>query len=485
MPDSERKPPLPLVAPTLAVLLAVALFAPLGAASVAASSPSAASTTDQPAFGQDRIVEHRGDVATVGVDVGNRSNVTLRVEPTETSPSQYTAEVIVSDRNGDGRVDVRLNTYAMGHEAQPISASGTDAVYVRQSTDLNHRLRVGEYRLTLESGNQTVAESTFVVKPAVLESLRVRTANGSQPANLSSQAAIETAIENGSFEDDRRFSTRDTLLVELEASGLSGALASQSGPNATEKFLNLLDQPGYSLTIQEWYASVDTEEWAAEFELTLDATTVVADPANDTYYVLLNAARMPRHERGKPDEFTEVEDGDVFRVNVTVGPSSGVYETGQSLTSQVTFINSITGVFPIGVSATTNQMIEISSNLTSAQNVRVVLRSDDGWYRSARTVEVNQDGTIVATFDLSDRSQGEKLTLAVEHERLGVLYSRQNAVHVRWPTLSPSPTPTRTATPDPTERTPTGTPGSAPGFGMGAALVALAVSLVVAGRRRR
>ncbi|PSP79145.1 hypothetical protein BRC81_06675 [Halobacteriales archaeon QS_1_68_20] len=91
--------------------------------------------------------------------------MTLRIESTNASPSQYSAEVDVSARNGDGRVDVRLDTYAMGHEASPLSASGPDAVEVSRSTDLDHRLRVGAYRLvpTFDLSSRSRGESLTLV----------------------------------------------------------------------------------------------------------------------------------------------------------------------------------------------------------------------------------------------------------------------------------------------------------------------------------
>lgn len=320
--------------------------------------------------------------------------------------------------------------------------------------------------------------------------LRVLTANGTQPANLSSQAAIEAAIENGTFDDDGRFSAHDAILIELETSKISEALENQPGQNTTAKFLNLLDEPGFSLTIREWYASIDTEEEAAEFTPTPDATTVVADPANDSTYVLLNVARLTPHERGEPDESTRIEDRDVFDVEVTY-PSAG-NETGQSLTSRVRFVSSVTAETPVTVDPAENQTIEMDSDLTSTRNVRVMLRSDDGIVRVARTVEVEADGTLVATFDLSTVPPGKTLTLTVDRLGWGTLYSAHEGVHVRapstpnttsTPTQTPTASPTQTATP-PTERSPTGTPGPAPGLGMGAALVALAVALMAAGRRR-
>lgn len=445
-----------------------------------------APTAGEPAFGRGDVAEERGDVATVRIEMRNRTNATVRVEPAGGSASPYAAEVVVRDRDGDGRVALRLNTDAVATDAAAFAATGPDTVEVRRSSPLGEPLAAGTYRLALGPDGEPTDESTLVVRPASVDAIRVRTTNGTDPGPISSPADVEATIANGTFVADDRVSIRGSLLVELEASGLAGPLASQRGPNATARFLNLIDAPGYSLTVRENGSTIHIHQDGAEFALTPGATTVVADPRNDTYYVLVDLARAPRQELDGSGEDPEIETGDAFDVEFAVAPASDLVETKQSVESQVTAVQWATVDTPVEVVAGPNQTVVARSNLVETADARIRLESDDGSVRLVRTAEVNDSGDLVATFDLSNVSVGQSLTLAIEYDGKA-LYVAEEGVHVVTPTTStPSPGPPRTTT-EATDA-PTGTTAvtedSVPGFGAVATLVAAAMAVVLVVRRR-
>lgn len=468
---------------------------------VADRGPASDATIQRaPAFLGNRTVENSGDVATVGVDVANSTAATLRIGSADDTASDFTAAIAVEDRDGDGRIDVRVNTYTLGRDDRAVAARGDDTADVRRSSSLDAPLRAGNYSLTLLVGNETVDESTLVLEPPGLDGLTLRVANSSVSADLSSRAAIRTAVENGTIHESDRLSLGDTLVVELAASGLSGALASQPGPNATARFLALLDEPGFSLTIRENGSTINQEQEGNEFLPTTKGTTVVPDADNDTYYVLLDLARLPRRAFTDPGDTAELEAGDVFDVNVTVTETSGILRGRQSVESSVETVGWVTVETPVRLASRPNQSIVVRPNLTRGTPISVVLTADDGPFRTVRNVEVTSPGRTVVTFDLSNRSVGETLTLVVKFGRGDeeILYYERNAVRMTeggtptaTPTQTASPTPTGTATP--TERSTTTTAettptddssGSIPGFGVVAALLAVVAAAAVAASGR-
>lgn len=460
-------------------------------------SPSDAAIQRSPSFLRNPTVENRGDVATVAVDLGNRTETTLRVGPDDTA-SNSTAEIAVEDRDSDGSVAVRLNTYALGTDVDgAVTARGGDAADVRRSSSLDEPLRAGNYSLTLLVGNETVDEGTLVLEPASLDGLTRRVADWTRPVALPSPAAIRTAVENGTLVARDRLPLSQPLLVELRASGLSGPLASQPGPNATARFLALLEEPWFSLTVRENETTINLEEEGNEFLPTASGTTVIADPTNDTYYVLLDLTRLPRHTYTVPEDRAELEPGDTFDVNATVTPGSGVFERRQSVEAQVSVRRGqVTVDVPIAVASGPNQTVEATTTLPENASVTVVLDRGGRPFWTTRTVRVGESGHVVATFDLTSRTVGEELDLVVQVGDTAdplVLYYERDAVRVTergTPTATPAPSPTGTVTSTarPTgATTPTGdSSGSIPGFGAVAALLAMAVGagLVSLGREQ-
>lgn len=489
--DRKHWRPIALAAILLASVLLPAPTLAAGSSGSATVSEPPVQAENTPHFHQQQFSEHRGDVATIRIDLGNATDALVRVDAAGENASPYSAEVVVRDRDDDGRVDVRLDTYSLGTDADAITATGPDAVEIRRATALDARLRAGNYSLELEHANESVDRSTLVVRPAGVDALQVWTALGSRPANVSTADALEEAMANGTFARDANLSIRDTLLLELHAPGLSGPLAAQPGSNTTAQFLNLLETTGVSLTIHENESTVGLHAEPIAFSLTPGATTVVAIPEADTYYVLAPLGRLPRQTVDDVDGDTRFEIGDILDVNVTLTSESGVVETQQTAESQLEMIGWATADTPIDVTPDTNQTITARSSFVENRNVTVVLETEDRSFSANQSIEVDRDGEIVATFDLSNLTPGTTLTLTIVGEHEGRVYlSKRGGVQVRSRTPSPTPTstPTLTATtPTRTDRpaessTPDGTATTAPGFQIGltllvAGLLAAAIAL--------
>lgn len=490
-----------------ALLAVVTVVAPLltvaGVAGVStepvAGATAGTSTPDAPSFLQNNLTEARGDIVTVTVGVNNATEAILRIGSSDDTASDFTAEIAAEDRDGDGRIDVRVNTYTLGRDDGAIAARGEDTADVRRSSSLDAPLHAGNYSLTLVAGNETVDEGTLGLEPASVDDLTLRVANASVSADLSSQTAIRTAVENGTVHEGDRVSLGSTTLLELEAAGLSGALATQPGPNTTARFLALLDEPGVSLTIRENASTITADDDGVAFSLAPDATTVVADPRNDTYYVLVRLGALPREEIEDDGTRPPVDLLDVFDVNLTVTPDADVFERRQSVETSFEALGWVTAETPATVAPAPNQAITVRPNLSTGAPITVVLKTEDGAFQRVRKVEVGNPGRTEVTFDLSNSSVGEALTLVVglgdgQAGDREVLYFERNAVRVTergTPTATPTPSPTMTSTPTerPTattaETTPTDdSPGSIPGFGAVAALVAVVAAAAVAASGR-
>ncbi|MFC4553117.1 MULTISPECIES: PGF-CTERM sorting domain-containing protein [Halorussus] len=274
--------------------------------------------------------EQRGDVAAIGVRLSGTDAATVRVG----SPDErHLATVTVHDENGDGRATLRFNTYDGTFEAR-----GEDAVSVRERSNASTPVASDDYDLELWAGNATGAEVTSVGQLVVSErsthDLRTFVAPGS--ANLSNLTAVNAAMDAGNLTRSDAVTLDDTLVLELRASGLDGAVAAQNGSNVTAGFLSFLGGGVAELRIEQ--TNPMTEVRKAEIHLEPGDAGVVADAKNDSYYAVvdLSDANVTRGARA-----AELRAGHEYRANFTLAGSSVLAADGrESVVTNFTVVNS-------------------------------------------------------------------------------------------------------------------------------------------------
>lgn len=252
----------------------------------------AASSHDHVVIESASTQQEHGDVARFSVSLPEASNATLVVASENGS---YRQRVRVTDASGDGEVKLRVNTYLGGRGADAgavYSVAGDDR---RTIGDGNRsRLDPGTYSVRAYGDTTTNGTHDDSATLRLVESERANATVMVGPAGvanrLTSRAAIERARDRGLLTQNGRAAINDTVVLRLDAPGIGGAFAAQSAPNQTGAFLSMLSAENVSLYAASRYPGGPHEPGTLLFLNDTEATTVVAEPRRDTYYVAIDTA---------------------------------------------------------------------------------------------------------------------------------------------------------------------------------------------------
>jgi hypothetical protein len=398
----------------LVALLACSVVAgPAVAGHVGSPTAETAETTATNAGGPGEYTEHRGDVASPTLSVGNATDATVALTAAD---GGYEANLSVTDRDGDGEVTLHWNTYLAGHGGA-FAATGEDAVAVRDETDIDARVPAGRYDVAVTADGESVdAAAVELVSPAA-PAVRSMIPIPGRDADLSTVEQLRASEANGSLRPADRFGLSDRFVLALTVPGIEGALAAQPGSNVSERLASLADSDGFALSVRENASTVTVEASPIRLGFVGDGVDVLAAPTRDTYYLVYSADETPRRvDRGY---YFELEEGDWLDVNVTVGPASGLVAERQSGTLynleanrwHVPAVESIvTYVRPAA-----NQTITAPTTLPAGSQVTVVVEGPDGFSatRSGRVVPHGDRSQVRATVDLSSVPAGAELAVRV------------------------------------------------------------------------
>lgn len=316
-----------------------------------AASPDSSAPSPPVMFADDVMTEQRGDVVEIGVLFSDAEVATVRIG----SEANHVATVVVRDEDGDGRATLRLNTYD-----GTITPIERDSSSVRERSSVETPIAAETYDLDLWIGNGTDGERWAVgilgVEERVTNDLRTWIAPGA--TDLPNQSAIVEAKASGNLTRSDTVTRNDTLVLELRASGLEGALAAQSRSNVTSEFFGLFVDgladikvvqinPGPSIPPKEIHL--------AEY----DSTHVVADPGNDSYYLV---ADLP--DANVTGRDGELDEGDVYEANLSFVKSSELTSDGsESVTAEFEIVESR--------NETTNEPTTVDPETTTADSTTV------------------------------------------------------------------------------------------------------------------
>jgi|GEM_PF-4836339 len=258
-------------------------------------------------------------------------------------------------------------------------------------------------------------------------------------ARLQSVADIERARANGTVTPQEFVALGDTFVLELQAPGITGAVANESGSTADARFRSFLDRPNVSLGL----AWTETGPERPPYRFRLDgssARAAVADPANDTYYVTADLLTLPYTspgddwQTGDPPLFRGVEPALVFEVNGSHrlppvdGDDSNDPVRFAVTDGQVDLVGdtSASALDP-GLAAAPNQTVFGVTSFAPGTRLTVSAANATGTVTPHRTTaRVYRSGTygpdigdapVFRTgFDLSDVEPGTTLTLTIREE---------------------------------------------------------------------
>ena len=381
--------------------------------------------------------DQRGDIVNITVEMSNTDEATIQIGQASNNGYSITADVI--DENEDGIAHVEFNSFTAGTGENSVLTAGngdTDVKNVRtgggfsgnsvgddilDATDYN--MYVGQGTTTNSQGSIdgddiVDARATLSLSEATIDNVQIWTAPDGSDLFDADAEDIPAYDDAGNLTTTDVVANGDTLVVQVNASGLEGALDNRDGSQTmTELYTSVSgDGPGiFNLTFEgESIPNAGPQETNIG-NLSNDNLSVLYDDANDSHYVVINSENLTDN-----DQF-EYEDGDSFTANFTV------FEQEDGLVGSDTFE---LGEFDIEdpeaelrtdendeivLGAAAGQEVTGDTNLAPGTDMEIELDSDSSGdpfvIRPEATVQ--QDGTFTGVADLSENDAGSEFTAEI------------------------------------------------------------------------
>lgn len=426
-------------------LLVVALLV----VSAVATGPGAALANAT--FAEGVFTERRGDVASIPIVLSGTDEATVGVEATE---GTFRATLTVVDRNGDGRVTLRFNTYLAARNAtRAFEATGTDGVSIQtvRADDMNAPNDLELSVVTRSGSNEPDDMATLLVSERHAESLDAWVAPRSLAGELTNPTAIERYRRNGTITNGPVLQN-DLLVFRLRASGLGGALAAQAGSNATERFVSMLESPGPNLTIEQKSPSPSFP--AKELQLNdTRAITFVPDGRNDTYYLVVDVARVRVDPEASgwsdpPADWMQVREGEELRAAFAFDGKPSPWNADErpgvvasrkfALVQRQAAIETPGEFGPWYLRPEAGQEIAGHTNVWPGTRLNIVIRARNGTFHREYPVVVTEDRQFHTSANLSTVPEGTELRVDVRYENRSLLSDLAHAVVDYFTTVSHS-----------------------------------------------
>ncbi|WP_144904324.1 DUF7827 domain-containing protein [Halobellus captivus] len=474
----------------------------------------------------DVVEEHRGDVVAIPIELRNTREATLTVGDDEAG---YQASVTVRDDDGDdrdGEVTVYFNSYeapnvgtgSFDGENDLFSVSDGDEVVDGEVTiGVSDLLDAEAYPLSVETEGRETDIQLLSLQERETTAIRTWTAPRNRYGDLDAAADVREGTDDEWLTRDSDIAVGDTVVYEIEASGLEGALDAHDQDTVTTEFFDFADGNRTQFTVEQQDPGPNQDPLLLDFGSS--NARVVADSANDTYYVVAQTGEDDlegvRDEDGDgvidpgEDETGSVDADDSLRASFTVfgddendldlttGGEDETVETTHSLTDPEFEMTE-----PFNVTEVSGQEIFGEATVAPGTEVRVRVRSADGVrpaFLKSETTTVDADGQFLVTLSFNDTSPGDSYSITVDDIGPASELVVEGTVQpvIATPTTDTPTETTTTSTAQPTTTTATGTtaattttdiptvqtPTTTPGFGVLAALVALAGAALLALRR--
>lgn len=272
-----------------------------------------------------------------------------------------------------------------------------------------------------EAATSSSAVTEDANSTASVEGLRTWVAP--KAAELTTLRDLQTAKASGNLTRNRVVSERDTLVFELRGSGLEDVIADQPGPNATARFFAAFDGTVGNVTVRHLHPG------ASQAPAVLDlrnhtATTVVPDPGNETYYVVVDLPDASMDGlNGDELHWSELRSGE-YRATIELAATSALAGPNESVATELSVrvptahFDAPHGTRRVFVAPAADQTVAGTTPVAPGTDLTVRIYDDLGNRLDSETVTV-QNGTgeqnyFAATFDFADFSPGQNVTVTVE-----------------------------------------------------------------------
>ena len=464
------------------------------------------------------VTEQRGDIANITITLSNTDTATLTVGSDDVG---FLGNVTVEDANDDGQVNVLFNTYAATDAATGTDISGSN-VFATPNVDgtddsiedaelsqgVSTLLDAGEYDLEVRAGDDPADDSqgvgTLVLEERNTTSIASWTAPTGDDDDYEDTEDLYEAISNENLTASDNIAYSDVAVHQLQASGLAGLFnAEESGEVTTEFFNNNGNE--YQFTVEQVNPGANRDA----YNLVLDSsnTSIFADPANDTYFVVYDTGDVGSDARS-------VENDHSLNANFTVYEDEGnLTDEDQTVEDEYSLVEAEHTVDePVNVSASADQEIMGETNVAPGTEITLRVRSTGDTQPSflkTATVYVSANQTYFGTFDFSEQETGDTFDLTVrggaapsetfegnvgdatsmtETDMSTETEMTETATATEEPdtetatATATDASETETATEEPTDE-PTETSTGTPGFGVVVAVTALLAAALLAVRR--
>jgi hypothetical protein len=372
---------------------------------------------------QDPVVEQQGDVVAVELDVPTYDGGSVDITGED---ADYSASLSVKDGNGDGTVTLLFNTYRPGAGGTFSTANDDDTASYYSQTRLEGLLPVGDYVLSVSTSDGESYERVITVEPRETGGVALFAAPDGTRASVDAVDDLERLRSSGVLtplgtgDGPSEVAVGDTVVLRVNASGLSGAVDRQSGSSFTEQFVNFAEDGPAALEFVEQDPDATPTQGTVFWNAT--NTQVVATDDGDTYYVVLDTEDLTLSRDPDEDEdLGPVTTGMTLQANFTLvadayGSEGTTSSTPFTIEERSASPATDSGFQEAGgtfLSPSLSQRLTWQTTLAPGSEVAVRVLNDSGGVMRRAAARVQSDGTATATVDLSAVEDGRQVGVSV------------------------------------------------------------------------
>jgi surface glycoprotein (TIGR04207 family)/PGF-CTERM protein len=392
--------------------------------------------TGDASFTQGVFTDQRGDVVRISFNLQNREEATLNIGGEDVG---YLASVDVVDDDEDGEVTILFNTFAPGSaaafevnddddEIDDVNFPGPGAV--------SSPLGATSYTMNITEGGPnadgeiTAGEldrASLNLRQRSTDNMRSWTAPADSAGDFEDGAAVADYVAAGNLTRDSTIAYGDELVLQLEASGLEGAINSTAagGDDPIGALTDLEDDGVVNFTFYQALQSKPANADQITFELSDlpdGASEAVVDSRNDTIYIAVDSSEVA-------DIDDDLEIDDVVVANMTLNDRDIAGDQAlvprndrQTVTTSFRVVDNEVEFDTqqedlVVVRAAADQQITGTSTLASGSEITI---SASATGASAFLLDndtiVQPDGTFTATLDFTNVTAGQNFTLDVSSQ---------------------------------------------------------------------
>lgn len=357
-------------------------------------------------FDQSVYSETAGDVFEFTVDLQNTDTATLVFGDEKNSGYEHSVDV----SNAEGEVTLRFNTLEAGDgdaESPWSLPSDSDATITpgNDETDLTDALAPGyNYGISVQVDGLEKDLATLELQERNTESVSIHTLPGSSPAELSDIRANATPTDE--------VASGDYLIAQVSASGVYANLDNDTTGADLENGSTFATENGYEVNIVDEDAGLNQPPKQYDVSAAQD---VIVDAENDTFFLVYDTADLDYESGDSPTvHFNMTQDNPYI--------TSEEEATEQSASTEFEFVkrtfeyNNLNDENVVEVPTMDNVEVGGTTSAAPGTETTINLRSESGAdvpFTMSKDATVDEDGSVTATFNMSEYAEGTNFTVTV------------------------------------------------------------------------